>query len=85
MAYPSPRFQKIRCDQCQRMGKTMQSDEMPLHPYVDLEPFDKWGMDFVGPIDPPSGKRKYIIVCTDYLTKWAETKAMKVATQEKVA
>ncbi|MCY6524765.1 integrase catalytic domain-containing protein, partial [Actinobacillus pleuropneumoniae] len=27
----------------------------------------------------------YIIVCTDYLTKWAETKAIKAATEEKVA
>jgi len=24
-------------------------------------------------------------VCTDYLTKWAETKAIKAATEEKVA
>ena len=63
----------------------MQMDEMPLHPQVALEPFDKWGMDFFGPIDPPSGQNKYIIVWTNYLTKWVETKAMKVATEEKVA
>ena len=67
------------------MGKPTQRDEMPLHPQVALEPFDKWGMDFVGPIDPPSGKKKYIIVCTDYLKKWAETKAVRVETKEKVA
>jgi len=30
-------------------------------------------------------KKQYIIVCTDYLTKWVETKAIKVATEEKVA
>ena len=67
------------------MGKPTQRDEMPLHPQVALEPFDKWGMDFVGPIDPPSKLKKYIIVCTDYLTKWAETKAVKVETEVKVA
>ena len=50
-----------------------------------LEPFDKWGMDFVGPIDPPSGKKKHIIVCIDYLTKWAEEKEVKVETEEEVA
>ena len=66
------------------MGKPTKRDEMPLHPQVALEPFDKWGMDFVGPIDPPSRQKKYIIVCTDYLTKWAEEKAVKVATEEKV-
>src|ERR1700722_10721401 len=42
-------------------------------------------MDFVGPINPSSRQRSYIIVCTDYLTKWAETKAIKAATEEKVA
>jgi len=52
---------------------------------VTFEPFEKWGMDFVGPINPPSKQKQYIIVCTDYLMKWAETKAIKVATEEKVA
>eukprot|EP00253_Pinus_taeda_P030063 PITA_30063 len=52
---------------------------------VTLEPFEKWGMDFVGPINPPSRQKSYIIVCTDYLTKWAKTKAIKAATEEKVA
>ena len=67
------------------MGKPTPRDEMPLQPQVTLEPFEKWGMDFVGPINPPSRQRSYIIVCTDYLTKWAETKAIKAATEEKVA
>ena len=42
-------------------------------------------MDFVGPVNPPSKHKSYIIVCTDYLTKWAETKEIKEATKEKVA
>ena len=67
------------------MGKPTQRDEMPFHPQVALDPFDRWGMDFVGHIDPPLGQNKYIIVCTNYLTKWDETKAVKVATEEKVA
>eukprot|EP00253_Pinus_taeda_P002875 PITA_02875 len=67
------------------MGKPTPRDEMPLQPQVTLEPFEKWHMDFVGPINPPSRQRSYIIVCTDYLTKWAETKAIKATTEEKVA
>ena len=67
------------------MGKPTPKDEMPLQPQVTFEPFEKWGMDFIGPIDPPSKKKKYIIVCTNYLTKWAETKEIKVETEEKVA
>ena len=55
-------------------GETQKKDEMPLHPQVALEAFYKWGMNFFGPIDPPSGQNKYIIVCNDYLKKWAEEK-----------
>ena len=41
--------------------------------------FDKWAIDFVGPINPP-GKRtssRYIITAMDYLTILEETKAVK--------
>eukprot|EP00253_Pinus_taeda_P022447 PITA_22447 len=49
-----------QCDQCQRMGKPTPRDEMPLQPQVTFEPFEKWGMDFVGPINPPSKQRENI-------------------------
>eukprot|EP00253_Pinus_taeda_P031454 PITA_31454 len=74
-----------QCDWCKRMRKPTPRDEMPLQPQVTLEPFDKWGMDFIGPINPPSKQREYIIVCTDYLTKWVETKVIKLEKEEKVA
>ena len=58
---------------------------MPLNPQMALALFEKWGMDFIGPIDPLSNGKSYILVCTDYLTKWVEVKAMKHAHDEKVA
>eukprot|EP00253_Pinus_taeda_P009892 PITA_09892 len=73
-----------QCDQCQRMGKPTPRDEMPLQPQLTFKPFDKWGMDFIVPIDPPSKQKQYIIVCTDYLTKWVETKAIKANIGDKV-
>lgn len=57
---------------------------MRLNPQVMVTPFDKWGMDFIGPIDPPSNGKSYILVCTDYLTKWIEVRAMKHARDHKV-
>jgi len=42
-------------------------------------------MNFIGPIDPPSGQKKYIIVCNDYFTKCDETKVVKATTKDKVA
>ncbi len=46
-----------------RMGKLVPSDEMQLKPQVLIEPFEKWAVDFIGPINPPSNGKKYILVC----------------------
>jgi transposase InsO family protein len=46
---------------------------------LNLQPFEKWAIDFVGPINLP-GKctgARYIITVTEYLTIWAEAKYVK--------
>ena len=57
---------------------------MPLQYEVVLDPFERWAMDFVGPIHPPSNEKVYILVCTDYMTKWVEAKALIRASKEVV-
>jgi hypothetical protein len=52
---------------------------MPLIPQVMLQDFDKWVVDFIGPINPPtkrSGER-YIITVTNYLTQWVEAEPVR--------
>ena len=73
-----------KCDKCQRMGQPTRIYEMPLNPQMTLTPFDKWGMDFIGPIDPPLNGKFFILVCTNYLTKWVEVKVKKHARDHKV-
>lgn len=69
-----------RCDSCQQMGQPGKADEMPLQPQIVIEPFEKWAIDFVGPFNPPSHQKAYILVCTDYVTKWVEARAVTRAT-----
>ena len=37
------------CDNCQRIGRPGQADEMPLQPQLVVEPFERWALDFFGP------------------------------------
>ena len=64
-----------RCDECQRFKHPAKADFNTLHSVVAWQPFEKWGIDFIGPISPASNLNRYIITATDYATKWAEAKA----------
>jgi hypothetical protein len=59
------------CDICQRRGKPLPRQE-PLHPLIVGQPFDRVGIDVLGPLGETKQKNKYIVVATDYLTKWSE-------------
>jgi hypothetical protein len=62
------------------MGYSIQVDEMSLQLQVLIRTFEIWTLDFVGPINPPSKGRKYILVCIDYVTKWVEENDLFKAT-----
>jgi hypothetical protein len=44
---------------------------MPLTTNLQVEIFDVWGIDYMGPF-PMSGNCEYILVAVDYVLKWVE-------------
>jgi hypothetical protein len=48
-------------------------------------PFRGWGLDFIGEIHPGSSKEhRFILVATDYFTKWTEVVLLRNMTRWKV-
>jgi hypothetical protein len=65
------------CYQCQRRGKAKTHNEM--HGIVAEAPFERVGIDFVGPLPETEEGNRYILVAVDYFTKWPEVKATRKA------
>jgi hypothetical protein len=79
-------FEFVRnCDRCQRAAGRKQLTALPLHLVIGIVPFSKWGLDFIGPISPPSSAGHiFILTATDSFTRWAEAVPLKNAKAEQV-
>ena len=58
---------------------------MPLQPMYEICPFAKWGLDFIGLVNPPSSTRHaFILIAIDYYTQWMEVETFKNCTTKVV-
>jgi hypothetical protein len=55
------------CDACQHTKK----HEMQQQSILEVELFDVWGVDYIGPLPSLKGY-KHILVAVDYVSKWGE-------------
>jgi hypothetical protein len=59
----------VRCyNQCQRHKNINTKDAMPLISNLQIDIFDVWGINFMGPF-PNSEGYEYICVAIDYVSK----------------
>ncbi|KAI4340810.1 hypothetical protein MLD38_025612 [Melastoma candidum] len=64
------------CRKCQKIGPITRALAMELNPVTQRWPFKSWALDIIGEMRPHSSKGDaYILVATDYFTKWVEAKA----------
>ncbi|KAM1794359.1 hypothetical protein ACFX11_034842 [Malus domestica] len=57
---------------------------MPQNPIFNVEIFDVWGIDFMGPF-PSSHGFVYILLAVDYVSKWVEARATRTNDSKVVA
>ena len=61
-----------KCDQCQKFAPNTHQPRGFLNPFSSPWPFAQWGLDIVGLFPKAAGNKKYLLVGTDYFTKWVE-------------
>ncbi|KAA0048243.1 uncharacterized protein E5676_scaffold265G001580 [Cucumis melo var. makuwa] len=73
-----------KCEACQYHANFLHQPLEPLHPTVASWSFEAWGLNLVGPAITPksSARHSYILVATDYFSKWAEAIPLREAKKE---
>jgi hypothetical protein len=59
------------CPECQRTGNISQRNSTSLRYNLQIDLFDGWGIDFMGPFKN-SHRFEHILVMVDYVSKWVE-------------
>lgn len=73
------------CQDCQKYENVQRAPASAMNPIIKPWPFRGWGIDLIGQVYPPSSKgHKFILVATDYFTKWVEAIPLKAVTSAAV-
>ncbi|XP_024012926.1 uncharacterized protein LOC112087144 [Eutrema salsugineum] len=64
-----------RCEKCQRHGPMINLPTELLMTSTAPYPFMRWAMDIIGQFRRSTTQKQYVLVVTDYFTKWVEAEA----------
>ena len=59
-----------RCDRCQRYAPIPRMPSEVLNSIMSPLPFTLWGMDIVALLPIAVTQKKFLLVATDYFSKW---------------
>lgn len=71
------------CHKCQIQGLSRSNN--PVFPILPTGPWQRVGIDFVGPLPITVKGNRYIITAIDYFTRWPEARAVPRATAQEAA
>jgi hypothetical protein len=73
------------CQVCQKFGDLQLVLAAEVHPIIKPWRLRGWGLDFIEEIHPSSSKgHRFVLVGTDYFTKWTKVVALKNMTHREV-
>ena len=61
----------MKCLTFQEAINLDKKNNIPLKPILEVEVFDLWGINFMGPF-PNSDGYEYILMAVDYVSRWVE-------------
>ncbi|KAG7594095.1 Ribonuclease H-like superfamily [Arabidopsis thaliana x Arabidopsis arenosa] len=73
-----------KCEQCQKHAPSIHQPTELLSSVSSPYPFMKWSMDIIGPLHVSTQGVKFVLVLTDYFSKWVEAAAYANVTQVQV-
>ncbi|XP_022020027.1 uncharacterized protein LOC110920078 [Helianthus annuus] len=72
------------CEDCQRHAPINHRAKNDLVPVTSAWPFQKWGIDIVGPFPVSTGGVRFLLVAIDYFTKWIKAKPLRTITGDQI-
>ena len=74
-----------KCHNCQVQANLIHTHLQSFHNMVTSWPFHTWGLNLVGPVNPPSHEYIWILVVIEYFTKQAKAIPLRKAIRGVVA
>ena len=71
-----------RCKKYQKFSHSLHQPTQDLSPLSSPWPFAQWGLDIIGPLHRTLGNKRWLIVATNYFTKWVKGEPLSSITEQ---
>jgi ribonuclease HI len=69
-----------KCENCQKCARDQKQPSSLTQLIQPTWPYQRWGLDLLGPLPPAQGNLRYVVVAIEYFSKWIEAKPLATIT-----